>query len=85
MNGSANLLTAAALVERAYRLALVLQDESISDRVAQQFLAAELADVLDETRVALLAVSSSSTQDPGPGNLGTEKSEQTGADDGARR
>jgi len=55
MNPSDSLLTAAALVERAYRLTLALQDESVRQRVTQQFLVAELADVLDEARVALLA------------------------------
>lgn len=55
MNGQGDLLTAAALLERAYRLALVLQDGvPPDDAYTTRFVAAELMNVLDEARVALL-------------------------------
>ena len=50
-----DLLPLAALLERAYRLALVVQgDRSLSSDTGE-FLLIELVDVLDEARVALLA------------------------------
>lgn len=49
-----DLLPLAALLERAYRLALVVQDRAISPGTGE-FLLSELVDVLDEARVALLA------------------------------
>lgn len=57
MNGQTKLLAAAALLERAYRLTLVLQSEGLLEIECRQFVAAELAEVLDEARVALLAAS----------------------------
>lgn len=52
-----DLLAAAALLERAYRLAHVLQSEGLLDIESRQFVANELVEVLDEARVALLAAS----------------------------
>ncbi len=50
-----DLLPLAALLETAYRLALVVQgDRSLSSDTGE-FLLIELVDVLDEARVALLA------------------------------
>lgn len=57
MSGQTELFTAAALLERAYRLALVLQSEGLREFEYRQFVAAELAEVLDEARVALLVAS----------------------------
>lgn len=56
MNGTAHLEQVAALLERAYRLALVLQ-EVTDDGESARFIAAELVLVLDETRVSLLEAS----------------------------
>lgn len=52
-----DLLAAAALLERAYRLAHVLQSESQLDIESRQFVANELVEVLDEARVALFTAS----------------------------
>ena len=57
MSGQKELLEAAALLERAYRLALVLQSEGLLEIECRLFVATELAEVLDEARVALLAAS----------------------------
>ena len=56
MNGTAHLEQLAALLERAYRLTLVLQ-EVTDDGESTRCAAAELVQVLDETRVALLEAS----------------------------
>lgn len=53
----AHLWKVAALLERAYRLALVVNDGPPSDRDLCRFVTAELVEVLDETRVALFAAS----------------------------
>ncbi|CAN7266802.1 hypothetical protein LJR129_001220 [Acidovorax sp. LjRoot129] len=50
-----DLLPLAALLERAYRLALVVQDDRAISPGTGEFLLIELVDVLDEARVALLA------------------------------
>ena len=50
-----DLLPLAALLERAYRLALVVQDDHAIAPDTGAFLLIELVDVLDEARVALLA------------------------------
>lgn len=58
MNKPMDLLAAAALLERAYRLAhVVLQSEGLLEVESRQFVANELVEVLDEPRVALLAAS----------------------------
>ncbi|MBT9549442.1 MAG: hypothetical protein IV088_01225 [Hydrogenophaga sp.] len=57
MKETKDLLAAAALLERAYRLALVLQSEGLLAIESRQFVANELVEVLDEARVALLAAS----------------------------
>lgn len=54
MDGHTDLLTVAALLERAYRLALVLQDDASTERDPSRFVASELVDVLDDARVTLL-------------------------------
>jgi hypothetical protein len=54
MSPVANLQQAAALLERAYRLALVLQNVQTCGDDSAGFVVAELVDVLDEARVALL-------------------------------
>jgi len=54
MDGHTDLLTVAALLERAYRLALVLQDDASPESDTSRFVAGELVDVLDDARVALL-------------------------------
>ena len=51
------MLEAAALLERAYRLAHVLQCEGLLEIGSRQFVADELVEVLDEARVALFAAS----------------------------
>lgn len=51
------MLAAAALLERAYRLAHVLQNEGSLETDCRQFIANELVEVLDEARVALLSAS----------------------------
>lgn len=63
MNGTAHLEQVAALLERAYRLALVLQ-EVTDDGETARFTAAELVQVLDEARVALLEASGIAQQLP---------------------
>lgn len=55
MSGHVELLEAAALLERAYRLAHVLQGEGLLEIESRQFVSDELVEVLDEARVALLA------------------------------
>ncbi|WP_157539120.1 hypothetical protein [Hydrogenophaga flava] len=57
MNKPMDLLAAAALLERAYRLAHVLLSEGLLEVESRQFVANELVEVLDEARVALLAAS----------------------------
>lgn len=52
-----DLLALAALLERAYGLALVLQDAPLSEVEVGRRAAAELVDVLDDARVALLTAS----------------------------
>ncbi len=59
MGGYADLLATAALLERAYRLAHVLQSEGLLETESRQFVANELVEVLDEARVALFAASGS--------------------------
>lgn len=54
MNGAEHLHPTAALLERAYRLALVLQGGPAHDAEAGGFVAAELVEVLDEARVSLM-------------------------------
>lgn len=48
-----DLLPVAALLERAYRLALVVQETHSTDFDTGRLIAIELVDVLDEARVAL--------------------------------
>lgn len=55
MSGHVELLEAAALLERAYRLAQVLQGEGLLEIESRQFVSDELVEVLDEARVALFA------------------------------
>ncbi|MCE1194545.1 MAG: hypothetical protein LWW96_20565 [Acidovorax sp.] len=50
-----DLLKAAALLERAYRLAHLLQGEGLLEAESSQFVSDELVAVLDEARVALFA------------------------------
>lgn len=57
MDCSGNLLALAELLERAYRLALVVQDALPSETDAGRLAAVELVDVLDDARVALLTAS----------------------------
>lgn len=57
MSGQVELLQAAALLERAYRLAHVLQGEGLLEIHSRQFVSGELVEVLDEARVALFAAS----------------------------
>ena len=55
MSPAPHLQAAAALLERAYRLALVLQNaRTCGDDESAGFVVAELVEVLDEARVALL-------------------------------
>lgn len=54
MNGSAELLALAALLERAYRLALDAQDDMRSTASGRRRAATELVEVLDDARVSLL-------------------------------
>lgn len=63
MSGQTELLAAAALLERAYRLAHVLQGEAWLDIESRQFVVNELVEVLDEARVALLAANGLPGQD----------------------
>jgi hypothetical protein len=55
MSGHVELLEAAALLERAYRLAQVLQGEGLLEVESRQFVSDKLVEVLDEARVALFA------------------------------
>lgn len=57
------LSTASALLERAYRLALVLSEGSTLEPDLGHFVAAELLDVIDEARGALVVVMA---KPPGP-------------------
>lgn len=57
MDGSADLLALAALLERAYGLALDVQDDLPPAAPGSRQAAAELVDVLDDARVLLLALS----------------------------
>lgn len=57
MGGYADLLATAALLERAYRLAYVLQSEGLLEMESRQFVASELVQVLDEARVGFFAAS----------------------------
>lgn len=45
------------MLERAYRLAHVLQGEGLLEIESRQFVSDELVEVLDEARVALFAAS----------------------------
>ena len=64
MDGSADLLPLAALLERAYRLALVVHDELPSEDACSRQAAVELVDLLDDARVSLLnACRSSPSED----------------------
>lgn len=54
MNGHSELLSVAALLERAYGLALVLLDEAPAEGDTGSPVAHELVDVLDELRVTVL-------------------------------
>lgn len=55
MNQHPQLLVVAALLERAYRLALVLQTDELLVRENRQFIAGELIEILDEARVSMLS------------------------------
>jgi hypothetical protein len=57
MGYSGDLLTLAALLERAYGLALVVQDAPPSEAEVVRQAAVELVDVLDDARVTLLTAS----------------------------
>lgn len=57
MDGSGDLLRLAALLERAYRLALDVHDDLPSTGSGSWRAAVELVDVLDDARVSLLKVS----------------------------
>lgn len=59
MDGSGDLLALAALLERAYRLALDVQDLLPSTAPGSRQIAVELVDVLDDARVSLLRASRS--------------------------
>lgn len=52
-----NVLALAAPLERAYRLALVVQDAPLSDPGAGRLAASELVDMHNEARVVLLIAS----------------------------
>ena len=60
MDGSADLLPLAAMLERAYRLALDVQDVMPSTTPGSRQIAVELLHVLDDARVSLLHASRSS-------------------------
>lgn len=63
MSDPTDLLPLAALLERAYRLALDIQDtRSVSSDTAE-FIAIELVDVLDEARVAVLVAHQTARSD----------------------
>lgn len=53
MDGSVDLLPLAVLLERAYRLALVVHDDLPSKHSCSRQAAVELVDVLDDARVSL--------------------------------
>lgn len=55
MSGPADLRPLAELLERAYRLALAVQDTLPLERGTAWLVAGELVDVLDDARVALLS------------------------------
>lgn len=57
MDDSGDLLQLAALLERAYRLALDMQDDLASMASGSRQAAVELVDVLDDARVLLLQAS----------------------------
>lgn len=57
MDCSWNLLALAELLERAYRLALVVENDLLPDACASRQAATELVDLLDEARVSLLKAS----------------------------
>lgn len=57
MDNSSRLLQLAALLERAYRLALDVQDDLLSTGSGSPQAAAELVDVLDDARVSVLQAS----------------------------
>ena len=59
MDGSADLLALAAMLERAYRLALDVQDLLPSTTPGSRQKAVELVGVLDDARVLLLHASRS--------------------------
>jgi hypothetical protein len=62
MSGQTGFFTTAALLERAYRLAYVLQSEGWLEIQSRQFVVNELVKVLDEARVSLFAARGLSTQ-----------------------
>jgi hypothetical protein len=57
MDSSTDLLALAALLERAYRLALDVQDDLASAACGSSQAAVDLVDVLDDARVSLLRAS----------------------------
>lgn len=57
MDNSSCLLQLAALLERAYRLALDVQDDRLSTGSGSPQAVVELVDVLDDARVLLLKAS----------------------------
>lgn len=62
MDGSADLLPLAALLERSYRLALVVHEDLPPKASCSWQAAAELVDVLDDARVSLLNACRSSQE-----------------------
>lgn len=62
MSGQTDFFATAALLERAYRLAYVLQSEGLLEIQSRQFVVIELVEVLDEAHVSLFAASGLSTQ-----------------------
>jgi hypothetical protein len=70
MDGSVDLLPLAVLLERAYRLALVVHDDLPSKHSCSRQAAVELVDVLDDARVSLFNAcrSSRSAHPPPPGS-----------------
>lgn len=59
MDCSEDVLALAALLERAYRLALVARDDLLSETRVDRGGAIELVDALDDARVLLLDASRS--------------------------
>jgi hypothetical protein len=59
MDGSGDLRALASMLERAYRLALDVQDVMPSTTPGSRQKAVELVDVLDDARVSLLRASRS--------------------------